>query len=302
MFMVNAQTTNWCFTINNPTPLDYTTLHELGGTVKYLIFSDETGVEGTPHIQGFVVFSSRLRLRSARLHLPRAHLEAARGTCAQASEYCRKEGSTNTHIYGQLPNVPGKTNLYESFRDWVLEQPCKPTPALVAYKYPSLFLRNGRTQTFIDAIYPVAAPVVAVFRPYQQALAEDLDGAPDPRKIYFVVDPVGNSGKSWFAHNYFRSNPSNVQILSAGKRDDIAYAIDDVKSIFLFDLPRSTSEFLQYSILEQLKNGLIFSNKYESRMKCLGGLAHVVVFMNEYPDMTKLSSDRYKILVWNHES
>jgi len=301
MFAVHPQNCNWCFTINNPTPLDYTTLHELGAAVKYLIFSDETGAEGTPHIQGFVVFQSRLRLRSARLLIPRAHLESARGTCAQASEYCRKEGSTNTHIYGQLPNVPGKTNLYESFRDWVLEQPVKPSPALVAYKYPSLFLRNGRTQTFIDAIYPTPAPLVSVFRPYQQELAEALDAPPDARKIIFVVDPVGNSGKSWFSHSYYRSRPDDVQILSAGKRDDLAFAINDDKRVFLFDLPRSTSEFLQYSILEQLKNGLIFSNKYESRMKCMpAGGAHVVVFMNEYPDMTKLSADRYEIIVWHY--
>lgn len=304
---VYPQSTNWCFTICNPVPGDYQLLNDYGPVAKYLIFSDEIGRTGTPHIQGFVILPKRSRLRTVKALFPRAHLEAAKGTAVQASEYCRGGGntgkppSTNIVVYGQLPNVPGKNNLYESFRDWVLEQPTKPSPALVAYKYPSLFLRNGRTQTFIDAIYPVPQPVAAVWRGYQQSLANILDSEPDPRKIYFVVDPVGNSGKSYFANNYFRSNPSDTQILSVGKRDDLAFAVDELKSRFLFDLPRSTSEFLQYSVLEQLKDGRVFSTKYESRVKWLISHAHVVVFMNEYPDLTKLSRDRYETIVWNYE-
>jgi len=301
------QSTNWCFTINNPTPADYQCLNEYGPTAKYLIFSDEVGSNGTPHIQGFVILPARRRLSSVKLLFPRAHLEAAKGTAFQASEYCRGGGNTskppssNIVVYGQLPGIPGKTNLYESFRDWVLEQPVKPSAALVAYKFPSLFLRNGRTQTFIDAIYPTPVVASAALRDYQQSLCDILEQPPDPRKIIFVVDPVGNSGKSWFANNFFRSHPEYTQILSVGKRDDLAFAIDESNYVFFIDLPRSTSEFLQYPILEQLKDGRVFSTKYESRVKWLIHHAHVVVMMNEYPDMTKLSKDRYELIVWNYE-
>jgi len=302
------QSANWCFTINNPVATDYAQLTAYGPTAKYLIYSDEVGDTGTPHIQGFLIFSKRVRRTTVKAILPRAHLEASKGTAAQASEYCRGGGNTgkplsaNVVVFGQLPNVPGTTNLYESFRNWVLEQPIKPSAALVAYKYPSLFLRNGRTQVFIDAIYPTAAAVGAACRPYQQGLADILDQPPNPRKIIFVVDPVGNSGKSWFANNYFRSHPEFTQILSIGKRDDLAFAIDERNHVFFIDLPRSTSEYLQYSILEQLKDGRVFSTKYESRVKWLVNDAHVIVLMNEYPDMTKLSQDRYELIVWNNEN
>lgn len=296
--MPRLQSKRWCFTINNPTPEDYAKLNGSVDLCTYLVFADEVGDNGTPHIQGFVVFKSNKGLTAVRRLYPRGHFEIARGTNQQASDYATKDG-TNVVEHGQIPGPAGRTNRYDEFRDWVLAQPSKPNAASVALHFPSIFLNSGRVQAFIDAIYPTPPPEITDYRPYQSILADILNGGPDSRKIYFVVDPHGNSGKSWFAHRYFLSRPDDVQILSAGRRDDLAFAIDERKRVFLFDLPRSTSEFLQYSILEQLKNGLVFSSKYESRMKLVPP-SHVVVFMNEYPDMTKLSADRYEVLVWYH--
>ena len=42
----------------------------------------------------------------------------------------------------------------------------------------------------------------------------------------------------------------------------------------------------------------MFSPKYNSRMKILDKVSHVVVLMNEMPDRNKLSADRYKITRW----
>lgn len=62
------------------------------------------------------------------------------------------------------------------------------------------------------------------------------------------------------------------------------------------DAPRSKQgEFIQYDFLEDVKNGYVFSTKYESRVKTLDNV-HVVVNMNETPDMSKLSADRYHII------
>jgi len=304
--MPRLQGKRWCFTVNNPVPADYVSLNALGPTLTYLVFSDEIGDTGTPHIQGFFISKTNKTLVAAKVLIPRAHLELARGTNEQASDYCKGGGNTgkppslNIVEYGQLPNVPGKTNRYELFRDWVLAQPTKPCVSSVAREFPSIYLNSGRVQSFIDAIYPSPPHPEPLWRDYQQSLADILNGEPDARKIYFVVDPVGNSGKSWFAHHFHRSRPSDVQILSSGKRDDIAYAIDERKSVFLFDLPRLTSEHFQYSVLEQLKNGNVSSMKYESRMKTLS-VPHVVVFMNEYPNLQYLSRDRPVTIVWNYE-
>jgi len=47
-----------------------------------------------------------------------------------------------------------------------------------------------------------------------------------------------------------------------------------------------------------LKDRFVFSPKYDSKTKWLSNQPHVVVFMNEHPDMTKLSHDRYRIINW----
>lgn len=86
---------------------------------------------------------------------------------------------------------------------------------------------------------------------------------------------------------------SRVQMLGVGRVTDIAYLIDPEKDIFLIDCERSASEFLQYRVLEQLKNRLVTSTKYTATMKVVRKIPHVVVFMNEEPNMNALSTDRY---------
>jgi hypothetical protein len=112
----------------------------------------------------------------------------------------------------------------------------------------------------------------------------------------FYVDDEGGKGKSWFQAWYLTKNPEKTQVLSAGKRDDIAHTIDKTKSVFFFNIPRGGMEYLQYPILEQLKDRMVFSPKYNSTMKFLTAVPHVVVFCNEHPDMNKMSLDRYIII------
>ena len=45
----------------------------------------------------------------------------------------------------------------------------------------------------------------------------------------------------------------------------------------------------------ELKNGLVFSPKFESK-DVRFGTPHVVVSMNEKPDMTKMSVDRCNVI------
>jgi len=291
------QSTRWCFTLNNYAAADMDRLRELAGSCHYLVFGREVGDSGTPHLQGFVIFSERKRLTSAKSAIGnRAHLELARGTSKQAADYCKKENDFEE--FGQLPAAQGTTNRFEAFKEWVLEQPSKPTAARVASEFPSIFMQYGRCMEWINLIYPKTRAPMGPYRGYQQRLADVLEGEADDRKIYFIVDQLGGTGKSWFIKKWLSEHDEITQCLAIGKRDDIAHTVDESKRVFLFDLPRSQSEFLQYSILEQLKDKMVFSPKYNSTMKYLEHLPHVVVFMNEPPNMTKLSVDRYKVINW----
>ena len=82
-------------------------------------------------------------------------------------------------------------------------------------------------------------------------------------------------------------------VCSNGRTSDICYAYKG-QSIVIFDLERSTEEKFNYEVLERLKNGVIFSGKYESTTKYFP-IPHIFVFSNWDPDKTKLSLDRWDI-------
>ena len=132
-------------------------------------------------------------------------------------------------------------------------------------------------------------------REWQTALLDRLSLEPDKRSVIFVIDYKGNSGKSWFV-DYYYSTHDNTLIVLPGKKPDMVHWVAtcgfDPRVVFI-DAPRSKQgDFIQYDFLEDLKNGRLFSGKYQSQMICFK-TPHVVVMMNETPDMTKLSSDRY---------
>lgn len=291
-----SQVTRWCFTLNNYQPHEEETLQILGNGphTRYLVYGREVGQEGTPHLQGFVIFARSQRLQAAKALLgARVHLEVARGRNDQAANYCKKDDDFEE--FGSLPNERGRRNDFHELKEWVVQQPNKPSQQLIANEFPDLYIKYGRLMEWVNLIYPSPELVTGTPRPWQSQLATELAQPADDRRILFYVDPIGGSGKSWFIKYWYTSHSDSTQRLSIGKRDDLAYAIDESKQYFFFDIPRSQSEFLQYSILESLKDRMVFSPKYTSYTKILGVNPHVVVFMNEEPDRNKLSADRYKV-------
>lgn len=81
---------NWCFTINNPeAPLDFTELTD----VRYAVYQEESGENGTRHYQGYVELKRPIRFTAIKKWkgFERAHLEQRRGTREQARDYAMKE-------------------------------------------------------------------------------------------------------------------------------------------------------------------------------------------------------------------
>lgn len=81
----------YCFTLNNWTLEEKTKL--LSIECKYIVVGQETGENGTPHLQGFVFFKNAKTFSAAKKVLgDRVHLEAQRGSNEQAIGYCKKDG------------------------------------------------------------------------------------------------------------------------------------------------------------------------------------------------------------------
>lgn len=290
------QSKRWVFTLNNYTVGEEQLIAEVLASdhVTYGIFGKEIGESGTPHLQGFCIFSTNKRLAAVRNLLgTRGHYEVAKGTSHQASEYCKKEGDYNE--YGTCPSTP-RNNRWSELLEWIKAQDEYITEASVSERFPALYgqytrgvmslvrLHGPRRELSVDGVD---------LRGWQYQLEQRLGEQPDDRTIEFIVDHEGGCGKTFFT-KYYMSKYKNSQKLSIGKRDDIAHAIDPSKRVFFFDIPRSNMQFLQYSALEMIKDCLVFSPKYESATKYLEK-NHVVVFCNERPDLNALSRDRYKI-------
>ena len=86
---------HWVFTLNNPS------IGDDGGMwllpYEYVVLGNEVGEQGTPHIQGYVIFKKKYRLTQLKAHSTqgaRCHWEpqSEYSTPLQASEYCKKEG------------------------------------------------------------------------------------------------------------------------------------------------------------------------------------------------------------------
>lgn len=80
----------WVFTLNNYT--DEEEEFVKSWDCKYLIFGKEVGENLTPHLQGYVYFTSQKTITALKKYSPRAHWELARGTPEQAADYCKKDG------------------------------------------------------------------------------------------------------------------------------------------------------------------------------------------------------------------
>lgn len=289
------------FTINNPTDDVEQALgdHLESPHVTYAVVGREVApTTGTPHLQGFIIYKNPQRFSFFHRHVTSAcHLEVARAKSSVASDYCKKDGDFEE--YGQLPSEQGRRTDLENFQAWVQSQAVQPSERSIARQFPALYLRYR--STLLDlAVHLRPGPQLMLGEPelrdWQQGLDDLLDEDPDDRTISFYVDPEGAKGKSYFMRYYLSKKPDDVQCLSVGKRDDLAYAIDPTKTIFFFDIPRGCMEYLQYPVLEQLKDRVIFSAKYQSTTKFIDHNVHVIVFCNEFPDEEKLSEDRFHIV------
>lgn len=296
---------HWVFVLNNYTQDELTKIREVatnGQGIEYLVFGREVGSSGTPHLQGYVCFSSRLRLAQvkAALGTERCWLEVARGSPSQAASYSKKDGDFEE--WGTLPAGQGKRTDLDRFKDWVLEFYAdnlrRPTEREIALGHSALWLRySERLMSLRDMLCPAPQLVSGELSEWQNELYQEIDdGMFDDRKINFVVDRDGGKGKSWFCRYVKSEKPHITQLLSIGRRDDLAHAIDPSCSIFLFNIPRGQMEFLRYEVLEQLKDRTVFSPKYHSTTKILEKVPYIAVFCNEHPDMERMTNDRYNII------
>lgn len=138
------------------------------------------------------------------------------------------------------------------------------------------------------------------WKPWQQNIVDICDTEPDSRTIYWVWEPIGNVGKSFLVKYLFMKHNA---IIGDGKKADVFNQVktwmdereEESPRLIILDVPRHNIDYVNYGSIEQIKNGLLYSGKYEGGT-CLYEFPHVFIFANTPPDLAKMSLDRWVVM------
>jgi len=282
----------WCFTHNN-FPYSAADL-PLCKDERYVVWQHEK--VDTDHIQGYIELTKPQRISAMIKWLPGAHFEERRGTPDQARKYCmeedtRVEGPWERGSYG---TTQGKRSDIDVVREAIAagadRREVYNTHSDIAAKYPRY------VETMLRFAKEDAVEKVLIFEPrqgFQTDLLDMISGPADSRSIHWVFDVAGNNGKTYFAK--YLVDKFGAFYTNGGKSVDLAYAYGG-ESIVIFDYVRDAEEYVGYGVIEQLKNGIAMSTKYESITKRFN-IPHVIVLANFKPQQCKFSADRIKLIV-----
>ncbi len=219
-------------------------------------FQEEIGESGTPHLQGCVWLKRAMRMTELLKHqeLASCSWRPIRNWEA-ATKYCTSNDKRKPGGRVCVHNVP---------------RPRKPIKIL------------SNEQLF----------------DWQKEIVEIIKKEPDERKIYWRWETQGKVGKSTFCKYLVVEHGA---LVLSGKAADIKYGIikyiekhGDYPEILIFDVPRTCRQFLRYDGIEEVKNALFFSGKYESDM-VVGNPPHLFIFANFSPDKSTMSKDRWDV-------
>lgn len=246
----------WCFTYNN---YSNTTADYIKQWCEVndtkYILGFETGDSGTDHIQGYLEFKNAIAFSTVKELLPKAHIEKAKGSTQQNWNYCTKDGDYVSNI--------DLRPFRQRLKDKCLE------------KYTNV-----------------------QWKQWQQDILNLINKEPDERTIHWIWDRNGNIGKTYLCK--YIALTKNI-IIADGKKNDVfnqvntAMENEQIPEIIILDVPRSSIGYINYSILEKLKDGLIYSGKYEGGVCCFPN-PHIIVFANTEPLKNELSLDRWNII------
>ena len=116
------------------------------------------------------------------------------------------------------------------------------------------------------------------------------------RQCVYIKDRVGKSGKSFLMSKICDLFPEMATQLPNAKAENMTYLLSKVQSTIqvLFINKARSEKYLDCSVIECIKDGTVFSTKYDCKMlKFLE--THVVIFGNTEPNFEDLSQDRWVV-------
>jgi len=247
-----SRSRNWCFTLNNYTDDDRVRIGErLAVDAVYVCYQPERGENGTPHLQGAVVFKNPRELGGVkRLISPRAHLEVMRGTVAESITYCSKDETRDAAAgfgfteHGTKPDGPGQgartdlATIGKRLREGE-------TLTVIAEDYPADFVRYHQGLKALQAIYQCRPRVRQPDGTYGPLRVKWYYGCAGGGKTRTVMDEIGTQ-------RYYRKMPGNKWF--DGYAGEKIIIFDDLRdSQFPFGILLSLLDI--YPLMVEVKGG-----------------------------------------------
>lgn len=255
----HSRARRWCLTYNNYNDDIYNTITQIFKDKKWdYIIGKEVGSCGTPHLQIYIECKNAVNFNTLKKLIPCAHIEKARGTRDSNIDYCSKDGC-----------------------------------------YVSTFKETVKTRKEKTKVKLLSKLAKLNMFDWEKDIIKTIESEPDDRTVNWIWSHEGNLGKSIFCM-WLYLHYEGV-IIADGRRTDVYNQvlkyIDEIgdPKIVLVDIPRWNFEKFNYGTIEKLKNGLIYSGKYEGGICCFCPV-HVFIFANYEPDYEKFSMDRWHVV------
>jgi len=146
-------------------------------------------------------------------------------------------------------------------------------------------------------LYPWQQYIIDDLVPKAEAFKKGKIDAFDPRDLYWVYDKDTARGKS-FLLKYIdwklKSMGCKVLTLTNAASKDIAFAWN-LEEVVLFDYTKSNDGHINYGIIEQLKNGRVFSPKWASGTK-IAPQPYILCFANFIPKLSDVDDLRWTVI------
>lgn len=273
---------------------DFKKLEMLSSLVGFMVGQvEKCPITGRVHLQAFVQLRQKgtKSVFQAAIGDSVANVQFQKHGSVQAMvDYCQKEESRveGPWEYGVLSRQGSNKRK--------LREAVERSPERMADEDPKIYRRI--TARIMQEEYTEAFVFNHDKRPWQIKLEEIISKAADDRRIIWIYGEKGNEGKSTYAKKLFTEGWFYSR---GGKVQDILYSYAmKPKAHVVFDIPRSQKDYINYSVIEQLKDGLCTSVKYEPIMISRLQPIHVVVMANFKPNMgedsAQLSDDRVVLI------
>ena len=205
--------------------------------------------------------------------------------------------------------VEGHINVQIQFNLENMKDYCSKETNFISERYSGKIYKHQWQMDFLERKPQLKEVLNNPFIWQEFVRKELLDKVADDRTVDWIIDPVGNTGKSSFARAYVSEVPTDGILMKIDNLDRMELTLikkienyrmkhyKDPKVIF-FDFPRASdpSKIISATaLMEDAKSGHLETTFGGKHKEIEISDVHIVVLSNNAPDLSVLSVDRWRL-------